>query len=457
MSLRWRLLLAYLATGVVLVGGGGMVLNRQLARGAIAGTDAALHARLVDLETVVPPAGTQVDFQDSPERLATPREAVTQIYDPSGTLIESSQAVGSAPLLDAPHRRAAAQNTIRLTVTLNRDRVRLLAGPVPRPSGPWVLVVGTSLEPALAGVDAAQARLLLAVLLLFAAGAAGTWVLTGAALRPVEQMRNQVAAIQTQDLAARLAVPRSRDELAALAATFNHLLSRLQDARQAQVRLVADAGHELRGPLAVLRTGLDLATRRDRTKADLLQSIRAAAQETERLARLADNLLLLSRSDDDPVALVHRRMQPLPAIIAASLSAAAARAQIQAVRLEATGPEDLLAPVDADRIRQVLDNLLDNALRVSPPESTITVAAGHDGEQIVIEITDEGRGFPTDFLPYAFDRFARADPARGRVHGGTGLGLAIVKAITEAHDGSVEATNSPSGGAVIRVRLPAHQ
>ena len=281
-----------------------------------------------------------------------------------------------------------------------------------------------------------------------------TGQLAGAVLRPVERMRRQTAQISDQDLSRRLAVPSTRDEIAALGTTMNALLDRLQKALDRERGFVADAGHELRTPLAILRTELELAARPGRSRDDLVEAVTAAGQETDRLFRLAEDLLLLARADNHQPFLRPQRFS-LPDLLSTAARGAAARggARITVVR---HGPAELTVDADQDRLRQAVDNLLDNAIRHAPAGTVVdvTTAAGLSG-QITIEIADRGGGFPPEFLPHAFERFHRAEAARTRDSGGTGLGLSIVAAIAQAHGGRAIAANREGGGAVVTIELPA--
>jgi signal transduction histidine kinase len=286
-----------------------------------------------------------------------------------------------------------------------------------------------------------------------AVAALGAYWLARAALSPVERLRRQVAAVSGRDEGSAVEVPGTRDEIAALAGTMNVLLGRLQGALARQRAFVADASHELRTPLAVLRGELELAARPGRSRDDLTAAVRSAAAEAERLSRLTDDLLLLARSDEDRLSL-RPEATDIGKLLARSAGTAASRLAAAGVTCHLDAQVGMLAAVDGDRIRQAVDNLLDNALRFAPRGSVIVLAAHADGPHLGIEVRDDGPGFAPGFLPHAFERFRRPDTGRSRDDGGTGLGLAIVQAIAVAHGGTASAANRPGGGAVVRLRLP---
>ena len=259
------------------------------------------------------------------------------------------------------------------------------------------------------------------------------YLLAGAALRPVEAMRSEAAAISGSEPGRRLPSGRARDEIARLAETLNEMLARLERAIERERSFVADASHELRTPLALLQAELELALRKPRTEAELEDAIRSASGETERLIRLAEDLLVLAQADDGRLPL---RREPVPAgeLLAAVREAFRSRAVAAGRAIEADADAIVL---DADRLRleQALGNLVDNALRHG--RGAIRLDAVERGGRVELHVRDEGPGLPPDFLPHAFERFSRADAAR--TSGGAGLGLALASAIAEAHGGSAQA------------------
>jgi|HubBroStandDraft_3_1064219.scaffolds.fasta_scaffold14269_3 two-component system OmpR family sensor kinase len=290
------------------------------------------------------------------------------------------------------------------------------------------------------------------VAFLILAGIGAYW-LARAALAPVERMRREAAALSGTDTKSTLQVPRTHDEIAALAVTMNDLLVRLRTALARQRAFAADASHELRTPFAVLAGELELASRPGRSKAELAAAVCIAGEEVTRLARITDDLLLLARGDENKLVI-----QPEPADIGALLAQSAERAGRRAatagVACRVAAPAGLVAAVDPGRIRQAVDNLVDNALRFAPRGTDIVLSAGQARGALLIEVRDNGPGFPPDFLPHAFERFRRPDRDRARGEGGAGLGLAIVQAIALAHGGQVSAGNRPGGGAVVRLEIP---
>jgi len=385
--------------------------------------------------------------------LAEADDAFAQVLSSDGRVVASSPGLGTSPLLsrDAVHGLDGAAFFERVVPALEeRVSARLLALPT---MGDRVLIVGSSLD------DLKEALARLAVI--FAVGgpvalalAAGVgWVVAGAALRPVERMRAEAAAISALEPGRRLAVPRTHDELARLGETLNEMLERLEQALLRERRFVDEASHELRTPLGNIRAELDLALRRSRSAEELEEAVRSAAEETDRLSRLAEDLLVLARADRGRLPVRRERVELGP-VVAAAIDDYARRAATAGVAIDARVPPGLEGNVDPLRIRQVLGNLIDNSLRHTGPGGRVTVRVASGNGSLRLEVRDTGEGFSDAFLPRAFEPFARPDPSRSRLDGAAGLGLAIVRAVAEAHGGWAEAANPSEGGAAVTVRIP---
>jgi signal transduction histidine kinase len=273
--------------------------------------------------------------------------------------------------------------------------------------------------------------------------------LAGLALRPVESMRRRAAAISAERPGERLPVPQTRDEVERLGETLNAMLARLEAALVRERTFVADAGHELRTPLALLRTELELALRHGEGVEELRQALRRSSEEVDRLAQLAEALLLIARSDQGQLALQVEELEPAD-LLDSIVTRFEWRAKEAGRPISASAAPGLRLRGDRMRLEQALGNLVENALRHGEGEVTLS-AAGQDGV-IDLHVRDQGDGFPADFISEAFTRFARPDQDRARA--GSGLGLSIVRTIAEAHEGSAHAANLPGGGADVWLSLP---
>jgi signal transduction histidine kinase len=318
---------------------------------------------------------------------------------------------------------------------------RLLVLPL-RTSGPAAfLVVGVSTSDRRDALHELVGVLVVGGSAAVALACLAAWFVAGWALRPVDRMQQQAAAITASGLDQRMPVPRTRDELHRLARTLNDMLDRLDRSLTAERRFHQRASHELRTPLAALRAEVDLALRRRRTVAELTTALRNVSDETDRLARLAEDLLVLARAEDGRLPL-HREATDLPQLVESAAALFAGRAAESEVSLEvSTAAVTAGATVEVDplRLRQLVDNLLDNALRHTPRGGTVRVAATIDDDTVRITVTDTGPGFPA------------APASTGRA---SGLGLRIVRTIAAGHGGRVRTGAAPEGGAQVDVILP---
>jgi two-component system OmpR family sensor kinase len=343
----------------------------------------------------------------------------------------------------APMLPAATLRSVTAPMFLTRrvggvdERSRLLAVPVRVGGRPLVVVVGTNLG----DKNEAQHRLLLLLAIGIPAAillACGTgWLVAGVALRPVERMRRDAAEAARSDSDATIAVPSTKDELARLATTLNELIAAQREALDAERRFLDEASHDLRTPLAVLKAELDLALLRPRSHDELERTLRTAADETDQLVRLAEDLLVLARTRRGPMR-VRREDVRLDEFCVDC--AGPFQSPEHPVAVDA--PPDL-ARFDPVLVRQAVRNLLDNAVRHADGKD-IRLRAERSDHRVTLAVADAGPGLPGS----AARRLSRADT------GMDGIGLSIVASVAQAHDGYAETGAAPSGGAQVTIVLP---
>jgi len=284
----------------------------------------------------------------------------------------------------------------------------------------------------------------------------GSWI-AGRALAPVDEIITEVREITGgRSLHRRLAVPIERDELGRLAATLNEMMGRLERSFSALRRFTADASHELKTPLTVLRGGVERAITTPELPPDILATLEEALQEVNRMTELVDTLLTLARADEGRAPL-HRELVDLREIVEEVRETGELLAEPAGLTLDAVTPAaPLVVAVDRSRIRQLLLNLLTNAVKYTPPGGRVRLRLEQEDGRIAITVADSGIGIAAGDLPHVFDRFWRADTARTRTQdrAGAGLGLAICKWIAEAHGGSIEVQSRPGRGTAFTVKLP---
>lgn len=378
-------------------------------------------------------------------------ERFAQIYSSGGDVIASTRYLGAQRLLNAAQLRAAARGPVqadRVPTAPTQEGVRLRGFVI---SEEQIAVVAESRDDPLLEIRELGALLALGLGGALVLASFAGYRVAGAALRPVERMRARAATIGHGDLE-RLPAPGTRDELDRLADTLNELLDRVQGALEHERRMVGNASHELRTPISVLRTRLDVALRGSGDAASLRAVLEEASADTGRLSRLADDLLVLARADQGGLPL-----RPEPLEVQDLLERAAARHQSTAKRagrelltsVEIEGGAVLLG--DPDRLGQVLDNLIVNSLRYGAGPIELSARPTDVAGRIELVVRDHGSGFPQDFLGRAFDRFSQAREGHGE---GSGLGLAIVDAVVRAHHGTAIVGNHGKGGAEVRLQLP---
>jgi heavy metal sensor kinase len=440
LPLRIRVTLVFALAMALVLAGVGWFVYAQVSSDLNRSLDRELRSRSQDLSALVLRDG-------SLGRIRPRADVFAQLVGVEGQVLDSTEPVGEFRLL-TPGALAEARErptfVDRRSVPSLDEEARLLAVPLEG----RVLVVGASKESMNETLSSLSAAFLvggpIALLLACAAG----YLLAGAALRPIEAMRRRAAEISTSSLDERLPVPAANDEVARLGATLNVMLARLEDGVARERRFVADASHELRTPLAMLKAELELALRRARSPEELERSIRSAATETERLARIADDLLLLARAEQGRLE-IKAEPTDIVDVLRAVTSRFRARAESESRSLVVDADGAPVASIDRLRLEQALGNLVDNALRHGG--GAITVSAEARDSSLELHVRDEGPGFPAAFRAQAFERFTRAAEPGAE---GSGLGLAIVETIAKAHGGRVTAGNTALGGADISISLP---
>jgi two-component system, OmpR family, sensor kinase len=436
--IRLKLTLVFAAAMAVVLGALGLFLYIHFRSGLDASLDQQLRARASEIASFVPTANL------GKRPLRERGESFAQILDTRGRVVDASVDY-RAPLLGSSEIAAAKH---RATLVERHERTRLYALPID--AGREIVVVGASLAQHESALETFGAALVIGGPLALVLASLAGYLLAAAALRPVESMRRRAATISTGDLSARLPLPDSVDELRRLGQTLNEMLVRLEQGLDRERAFVADASHELRSPLAVLKGELEVALMDMDDLGQLRAAVNSAVEETDRIIALAEELLVLARAEGGSLGLRVRDLSATELLDALYVTYTPV-AERAGRTLSAHTANGAWLRGDPERLRQALGNVIDNALRYGRgPISTYTLQVG---DHVEIHVTDEGPGFPPDFLPHAFERFRRADPSRSR--GGTGLGLAIVQAIAHAHHGEVRAANRPDGGADVWLTLPA--
>lgn len=448
--IRTKLTLLFAVLVAFVLIGTGVFVHIQFRRDLQRTVDAGLSSRAQASLAGIDDSGIQFGDEGN---LIEPDAAFTQIVSSEGDILESSPALEEDVLLPPSSIAQGDQGTFfdkTIRVRGESIRARLLA--VASEEG-VIVIVGASLEE-----QEEAATELAGALLLGGSGALMIttfvgWLVAGAALRPVERMRAEAAGISAEDPGRRLQIPATGDELARLGETLNDMLTRLEQAIEHERRFVDDASHELRTPLGILKTELELALRRARSPEELTAALRSAAEESNRLNSLAEDLLVLARSDRGRLP-VRRQDTNMAALISESIARFRPRAEERDIAMALFAPTDSDASVDPMRMQQTVGNLIDNALRHTPDGGSVSIRVTRAEGTLTIEVSDNGPGFPDDFLDKAFEPFARVDSGRARTSGGAGLGLAIVKAVVHSHGGTVSAKNNEHGGAIVSLSLP---
>ncbi len=333
---------------------------------------------------------------------------------------------------------------------LNNRAFRFAVVPLLLMGEPAYLQSGVNAHLVQESVDRLRNSLLLMVPVVLLLCVAGGYWLAGRALRPIASVTAQLDAIQPTNLSSRLPVPPVADEVARLAAVINALLERLERASVTERRFASDAAHELRTPLAVLRTGLEVTLARDRSAGENRVALTSAHREVLSLCRIADELLMLARLGGE--VSVERGRLNLRELVGEVASTVEPLAQAREIQLRVRADEDVFVDGNAGHLRRLVINLLDNALKFTPANGSIKTSLTMESNRAILRVADSGPGIDAAEMPFIFDRFFRGASAPGE---GSGLGLSLCREIARLHGGDITAANRPSGGCEFVVTLPA--
>ena len=434
-SLRWALIgwFGLLLAAVLLAFGG--ALYWQTRRSTIEGIDAGLQSRVRALAGAL-----EFDAQDGWE-LELSDDYLRAVAEDTYFRIQTSEGRVLRQAGSVPDRAsgAPAGHDVRELELESRDGVTILVG---------------------RSIAAERARLatLLATLIgsgtgvLAVALCVGLW-LARRTLRPVDEMTKTAAALNEHDLSGRLDEQRCPEELRGLARAFNESLVRLEAAFERQARFTADAAHELRTPVAVVRAQVEQALKHERSGSEYRETLRACLRASERMTHLVAGLMTLTRLDAAEAGTVRLPIR-LDELVRSSVELLQPSAAAEEVALHCrTEPATIQG--DPGLLAAMLTNLVSNALRYNRRGGAVDVSLARQNGHVVLDVRDTGIGIPADALPHLFERFFRVDPARSSARGGTGLGLAITRGIVAAHGGSIEVASTPGQGSTFTIHLPA--
>jgi signal transduction histidine kinase len=421
-------------------------LDAILYRSLLAGVDDATAARVRNIAAAL--RSDSLDELNSALLTTDQRVVAIQLIAPDGKVVARSGSAPETPLIpitefDLNLRRGMSDDAVP------NDDMRVSGQRVNTASGDYTVLVGGGSEAVEATARTVALLLACGAPIIISVAAAASYWLVRRSLQSVDAIRSRVAEISTSDLAERVPVPTSRDEIAALAVTMNEMLARIEAGHRAQQRFLGDASHELRSPLATIISGLEVAEAHPELL-DAELAINTLLPEAHRMQTLIEDLLLLARADEQ--SLVLRKEQQVPLGDLAEVEAARMRRGAGCTIHTDICPASLVG--DPAAVSRVIGNLVDNAVRYA--KSRVDIAVGSRGGSAILTVSDDGPGIAPAERARVFGRFVRLDADRARSGGGTGLGLAIVAEVVAVHGGTVTIDDRPGGGTKIIVALPQH-
>ncbi|MCI0705244.1 MAG: heavy metal sensor histidine kinase [Planctomycetia bacterium] len=449
LSIRWKLTLWYGLVLAVLLTGFSAVVYWTLRHQLMSRIDLGLTEELADVRYEVERAADTLGLLVWLDRRFARHEGFDfQITRPDGTRFFVNERLADKNLPLSP---AVPDHPRFESIELENGRWRVVTVQVRGPEGPLTVQVARSLSTFDHESDELLWAFLLAGPLTVAATLVGGYLLAGRTLAPVERITETARSISGERLDQRVPVANPGDELGRLAATLNDMLDRLERSFTEMHRFTADAAHELRTPLAVIRNEAEVALRTPRSAKEYTRVLETLLEEVVRLSEMADQLLFLCRQDAglNPPAREEVRLDELLRAVAENMRLVA---EAKGVTLVLADNLPCTVRGDAHQLRRVFYNLIDNAVKYTAAGGTVRVASRRDGDEVVVTVFDTGIGIPAEHLPRVFDRFYRVDPSR--TGDGAGLGLSICRAVVEGAGGTITAVSDEGRGSVFEVRLP---
>ena len=394
--------------------------------------------------------------QSTAAELSHPQQSM-MIFDDGGRLLATHP--GEEELKIQLPERATIPNADVYLYTLSagaaakqNHRVAVRRVTIPPANTPYIIVASQPLKPVEDELESLREILYFAAPLVLLAAGFGGWFLARQGLAPVTAMARSARQIGAGNLEEQLPVVNPRDELGQLATTFNDLLGRLNAAFEEQRRFMADASHELRNPLSVMSTAAGVTLKKEhRTEEEYREALQIVAEQTRRLSRIVNDMFMLARADSGQYPLRKRTLY-LNDLLEEVARAGAVLAADRGATVEVTNVSEGTFHGDQDLLRQMLLNLVDNAVKVTPANGAVKLGLDRRDREYLLSVADAGPGIPADARQHIFERFYRADRTRRTEDGGAGLGLAIARWIARAHDGDIELEDS--AGTKFVVRLP---
>jgi heavy metal sensor kinase len=373
-----------------------------------------------------------------------------QVADQQGNWLYRS---ASMDRYEIPRPREAS--TVPSTLVLNDVPLRVLTSEIQIGDQSYFTQAAAPLDDFYSALHRFATALLVSIPILLLGAAAGGYWMSRRALAPVDQITQTARNISVQNLSSRLIVPQTGDELQRLSETLNSMLERLETAFRKIIQFTADASHELRTPVAVMRTRTELSLRKPRSSEEYRETVAQVHSELEKTSDLVERLMLLARADYGVEAL-QLSTADLGEIVREVCSQGKMLSEAKAIDLREQIPgQPVWVKADAHALRRLFLILIDNAIKYTPEGGCVDVVVGQENGFAIGEVRDTGIGIAPEDLANVFERFYRADKARSRESGGVGLGLSIGRWIAEAHAGTIEVHSSLGGGSIFKLRLPS--